>query len=731
MNGNLDKSKSAICQGILSLLFFLTTALSPLGAASDEAPTLYDFSSLKIEARTTSEPIQVSLLSEQEAIQPGVPFWVALKISVAEGWHTYWRNPGDTGIACSIEWFLPEGFKVGECQWPAPERFTEGPLTYFGYKGEFALLAQVTPPKHFKPAPSETVQIGATLRWVACNQENCLPGDSEPSLTLSLSKKEGSVEKQQHAFFEAARARLPQGDWQISAKRTEPGVIHLNIASPKTAPSSLVGADFFPEHSKGVDYHYLPLLASTANGNYQMRILESPGHAAPLEALRGVAILHTSDDSQSQVVVDVPILHALAKPNYEHTEGLLLTLFLAFLGGVLLNLMPCVLPVISIKVLHLVKMAGSSRRLTLLNGLAFTLGILLSFWVLTALILVLQAYGRSVGWGFQLQESWFVGGLAAILLIFGLNLFGLFEFGTLFASWAGQKENKVARHNQGFTAAFFSGILATTMAAPCTGPFLGSAVGVAVTLPPLAAFAIFTFIGLGMSLPYFLLTAFPSLLNWVPRPGPWMIYFKQFLGFLILSTVLWLTWVFASQTGTVGLFTLLAAFFVIALACWIYGNGASPHRSKRTQLVSTLCSALLLLMGGAMTLTAARNVSTVALKEVADENGWISFSHAQFQKARAAGKPIFIDFTAKWCLICQANHYVLEVDQVRQKFEEAGVVKLEADWTRSDPIITEELRKHGRNGVPLYLLYLPKQEKPLILPQLLTPEIVLKHLSQL
>jgi thiol:disulfide interchange protein DsbD len=422
----------------------------------------------------------------------------------------------------------------------------------------------------------------------------------------------------------------------------------------------------------------------------------------------------------------------------EFEGGLGLALVLAFVGGMILNLMPCVLPVISFKVLSFVKMAGQSRKLVFTHGLTFTLGVLLSFWVLTAALLVLQAYGRSVGWGFQLQEPLFVAILAAILLVFGLSLFGVFEFGTSLIAMAGQAQQSATAKRSGLFGSFMSGILATAVATPCTGPFLGSAVGFAMTLPPALTMLVFTSLGLGMSLPYLLLATFPSTLRFLPKPGQWMVTFKELMGFFMLATVLWLVWVFGAQTSTFALFLLLAGFFFLALGSWVYGKWSMQRKTIR--LIAYGLTIACFATGGyaifnAVSPWAAQMDSSSATKQVANHSAadaWEEFSPERLAELQKQGTPVFIDFTAKWCLICQANHLVLTTSEVTQQFEKLGVVKMKADWTKNDPVITAELRKHGRSGVPLYLLYgTDPKAAPKILPQVLTPEIVLEELKNI
>ncbi len=419
-------------------------------------------------------------------------------------------------------------------------------------------------------------------------------------------------------------------------------------------------------------------------------------------------------------------------PFAEFRGSLSVAWLFAFMGGLLLNLMPCVLPVISFKIMGFIKLAGENRKLIFRHGLAFSFGVLISFWVLAAILLGLQAYGRSVGWGFQLQEPIFVAILAAFLFLFALSLFGLFEFGVSLMSAAGQAEQ--TKHRNLYVGSFLSGVLATAVATPCTGPFLGSAVGYAVTLPSLQALSIFTFLGMGMSSPYLIIAAFPSLLRFLPKPGAWMIAFKELMGFFMLASVIWLLWVFGAQTDNMAMSLLLASFFCLALSAWIYGRFATPVQTKIKRIASTI-TAMAIFVCGCYLLLFSSTMAT-GEKTITDHHeiasSWEQFSPERVAELRAKNIPVFIDFTAKWCLICQANHAVLSTEEVSAKFTDAGVVKMKADWTRQDSVIAEELRKHGRNSVPLYILYEGNGDaSPKILPQLLTKDTVIDSLNAL
>lgn len=705
----------------------------------------------------SSEPVSVALVSEQQSLQPGQPTWVAITMNIENHWHAYWKNPGDAGMAPVITWNLPEGFEIGAVQWPTPTSFKLSTAVGLGYEGKVIFLVQITPPASF--VPTSSVEISAEMRWVVCSDSTCLPGDAHLALTLPVNKETAKVDASHTTLFAEARVHIPKKHDIFSAERKEKNCVELTFEALGDSPN-FHEAYFFPEEKKTIDYKAdVTLTRSPDNPKQHTISLKEVESADKPSSLKGILVLNglsvseaydvniqigtnpdheeISMNDQSFAALDdkksSPASVLTVENDFEFKGGLGLALVFAFLGGMILNLMPCVLPVISLKVMSFVKLAGESRALIFRHGLAFSFGVLVSFWTLAGVLLVLQAYGRSVGWGFQLQEPIFVAILASGLLIFALSLFGLFEMGTSLISAAGS-----ARKKEGLSASFLSGILATAVATPCTGPFLGSAVGFAVTLPAIQAMLIFTFLGLGMSFPYLILAAYPKLLRFMPKAGNWMMAFKELMGFFMLATVLWLVWIFGAQTSSFALSLLLAGFFFMSFACWIYGRWSSPLKPKLTRYTSMFLAALIFGFGGYAVITAssswAENMggpSSNTLTAYANDE-WEEFSVERVAELRKQGIPVFIDFTAKWCLICQTNHMVLTTDEVRQQFNQRGVVKMKADWTKNDSVIAAELRKFGRNSVPLYVLYTgDMEEKPQILPQLLTPEIVVESLKQL
>jgi len=648
----------------------------------------------------------------------------------------------------AIDWELPSGFKVVKAEWPYPHLFKQEGIVGYGYENQVYFLAKITPPEEL----SETeINLKAQLRWVACSDSNCMPGGGEVSLKLPVTSYQGQ-EDSHSSDFKKARAQVPHSRWDVSAVKKD-DLIFVQVKLPEEYPYSFIKGHFFPEEEGKVDVLIEPVLTQDkgVKGSYSI-VLKAIDAESSSQDLKGVLVLiaegasveepllvtipWASSTNDNWIGMNLPQTASFPSVNLpedlppgEFTGGFWLALGFAFLGGLILNLMPCVLPVVSFKILSFVKMAGQDRAKTLKHGLAFSGGVLVSFWALATVLLSLQAYGKSVGWGFQLQEPIFVAVLAAVIFVFGLSLFGVMEIGTSLIALA---NNQGKQDEESLSSSFFGGVLATAVATPCTGPFLGSAIGFAFTLPPYLAMIIFTFLGLGMASPYLLLSAFPSLLKFMPKPGKWMIAFKELMGFMMLATVLWLVWVFSAETSSLAVCFLLAAFLILGLASWIYGKWAAPHRSRKSRIISKAVSASFMAMALYVIVQASSPAFIDTPKVMAQKQEWEEFSAERLAALKAEGKPVFIDFTARWCLICQANKVALSHQMVSEKFNELGVVRIRADWTRNDPAITEELRKYGRNGVPLYvLLNSNSEEKAHILPQVLTPDVVMNFLEKI
>lgn len=715
--------------------------------------------------------VQVELVARQAAVQPGQPFWVALRVEHDAPWHTYWLNAG-TGYPTSLAWTLPEGFSAGPIVWPAPHtvKDTAGNVTGNGYEGTVHLFVQITPPATL--AVGSTVQLRAAADWLMC-AESCMPGDAKVALTLPVAADRGA----ENAAVAKAFAELPRdpAPWGVSARR-DGAKVFLTLTAPQGAAAAHVpeGLHFFEEQAL-IDYA-APQTVTAGKGTWSLElatVADAPADAARLKGLLVAKNGWTAGEGYAALAVDVPLAAAKAagasvtaavgSPTGGATEasapapggsgaagagatasvgatdgaaastGLVGTVLLAFLGGVVLNLMPCVFPVLGIKVLGFVNQAGSDRGKVVLHGLVFTAGVLASFWALAGALLALRAGGEQLGWGFQLQSPAFVYGMAVFMLVFALNLSGLFEVG-LSATGAGAG----LQSQEGLGGSFFTGMLATLVATPCSAPFLAPALGAALALSAVESLVVFTAIAVGLSAPYLLLSLFPSAVKLLPRPGAWMETFKQLMAFPLYATVGWLVWVLAAQTAgdDYGLLMILFAFVLVAMAAWAYGRFGQAHGKPSRQRWGT-AAALALLVGGVAlgwpqpppavgsSSTGAGGASGKGAYAVA----WQPWSPEAVAAAQAAGRTIYVDFTARWCATCQTNKAaVFSSSEVLAELARRDVLLLKADWTNKDPRITQELAKFQRSAVPFNVIYHPGQAAPRVLPELLTPGIVLDAL---
>lgn len=664
------------------------------------------------------DPVKISLFADQTEVIAGQTFNLLLEIELTPEWHVYWKNPGEAGMAPTFEWKLPPGVTIGEIEWPTPLRFETKEAVTFGYSESAPFLIHLQLDGSLSQGE---LPIEGTLQWVACSNDTCLPGTSEFKTTIKVGTTSKPNEKDE-SHFQNALSQFPKKLTSEAVKR-EADRILLSFTDHSMGNESMGNEIalsekplFFPETGMKGDLGSIRF----SDGKAEIALKGE-------EALKGVLVIGDKSYEIDLPKLSIPeeISETFANPD---NLNLAWALLFAFTGGLLLNLMPCVLPVISLKVMNFMQMAGESRRELIKHSALFTGGVLISFWTLAALLMLLQLSGQAVGWGFQLQEPFFIACLALLFALISFNLFGVFEMGLSFSSYAGEMAEK--RGVKGYAASLWGGIFATAVATPCTGPFMGSALGYALTQPMYVSWAIFTFLGLGMSLPYQLLGIFPKLIRWLPKPGAWMESFKQFLGFFMLATVIWLLWVFAGQTSQNALFFLLFAILFLSLGAWVYGRFAVPYRPYKMRMIGYGIAAVALFSALSLSHLASKKMEEVKGDQVA-HSGWEAFSLERLKELQAKEIPVFIDFTAKWCLICQANHLVLSQKAIQQKFEERGIVRMKADWTRHDPAITAELKKHGRSGVPLYLLYSGKKGKPQILPQVLTAENVRKALDHL
>lgn len=656
--------------------------------------------------------VQASLVAADVSIQPGQPFTIALHLVHDPHWHTYWHNPG-TGLPTKLTWTLPAGFTAGEIQWPAPTTIkdSQGNVSGSGYEGDLLLPLTLTAPADLKPGTP--VELKARAEWLMC-AEVCIPGSANVSLTLPVSADAPAADPQWGGKIRSVIAHLPRADpaWTLAATRA--GKTITLTVQPAAAPAAKVSADtlhfFSDDNLVGFD---LPQSARADGNGFRVTLtIPEDGPTNPTRLL-GVLTSGTgwnADGSLRGLQVDVPLVIGAVTT----TGSLGGTLVLAFLGGLILNLMPCVFPVLGIKILGFTHQAGRERGKVVAHGLVFTFGVLLSFWALAGLLAVLRAGGAQLGWGFQLQSPAFIFCLAAVMLIFGLNLSGVFEFG-LGATGIGSG----LQSRSGLIGSFFTGVLATVVATPCSAPFLAPALGAALALPTAASFAVFTAIAVGLSTPYLLLSIFPGAVKILPRPGAWMETFKQFMAFPLYATVAYLAWVLAGQTGESASLLALFGLVIIALGAWFYGRWNAPGASAGRARFGLLAGAVLLAAG----------VWTGWPRP--DHLAWQPWSPEAVAQLRAEGRPIYIDFTARWCATCQANKKVVfSSKEVLAAFADQKIATLKGDWTNADPRITAELAKYNRSAVPFNLVWLPGRDEPVILPEILTPGTVLAALGK-
>jgi len=628
-------------------------------------------------------------ISLESPANPGSTVWAAIRQVIAPGWHTYWRNPGDSGLATSISWVLPKGVTVGELQWPTPERFATGPIVNYGYKDEATLLVPLTFARDAAIGP-----VQARVFLLECAQM-CIP--EQATLDLNLGKTSPAI-------FAKARAALPRAFAGSAHVAFDAKTLVLTLSDPVLAGIRANAVRFYPATIRAVDYD--DLHTAHIEGDTLTWKVAQPAHIKPFRTFDGVL---DAPGVGAFAVSAVPMAVPDAPP--PRADGLtpLEAALLALLGGLILNLMPCVLPILSMKALALAQSGGSSRILRR-DGAFYFVGVLATFAVIAGTLLLLKASGAALGWGFQLQSPLVVFALVLLMAAIGLNLLGAFEVPLSLAGVG----NDLTRA-EGGRGAFFTGALAVLVASPCTAPFMGTALGFALTQPAASALAVFLALGTGFAIPFTALAFTPALIRLVPRPGPWMVRFKEFLAFPMFATAIWLFWVLIQQVGSTGIAIAMSVALGLAFLLWLL-----PLLGKWPRRVIGVAS------------FAALAALSSRIQTVQPESGWAPWSSEAVVDARAAGRPVFVDFSAAWCVTCLVNERVALSDAgVAARFRHDRVVTLKADWTNRDAAISAELDRYGRSGVPLYLIYPPdSQRHAVILPQLLTPAMVLKALSR-
>ncbi len=662
--------------------------------------------------------VSPSLIADTAAVVAGKPFTVGVLLKMEPGWHTYWQFGGDSGAPTKIDWELPEGFKAGAIQWPLPTaRPDEGDQLTYIYENETMLLVEVIPPANL---PAGEVSLKAKLRWLVC-KETCIPGDGEVSLSLATT---GDAAPANAELFAKWRAKLPKNsgspftlEWSVEAKNLQLQVAGVpadfNIEFFPLPPNN----DVTPGHPKvsgaavdGTRTIAVPFQGELAGAVWQ-GVLVTQKEGAPREGWMVSSAPASSKTPATSSAVGMP----LPKP-----DSLLHVLWLAFLGGLILNLMPCVLPVIALKIFGFIQQAGEAPERVFRLGLAFVAGVFTFFFALAALVVAFEAAGHGLNWGFQFQNPYLLSGLIALVFIFALSMFGVFEI--TIGSGAATTLDKLA-HREGYAGAFTHGLFTTLLGTSCTAPLLGPVLGFAFAQPPHIVFLVFGVLAAGMSLPYFLLTWQPQWMRFLPKPGAWMERMKQLMGFVLLAVVVWLLGVLGESRGIEALVAVSSFLIVVGIAAWIYGFARSAVASI---LVLALIAGgwLFFLRGKLDAAPSARAVETTSGKIA-----WQPFTPAALSAAIERGEAVFIDFTASWCLNCKYNErFVLETDPVRAAFRAHQIVPFKADWTNNDPDITALLKKFGRIGVPAYVLY-PRGAEPIVLPEILTQGTLLDAIA--
>ena len=677
--------------------------------------------------------VKAELVSATDAAVPGQPLQVGVKLTHEKDWHTYWLVPGDSGLPTTIEWQLPAGVTAGSIEWPHPHRMPAGPLMNFGYEGQTLLLTTLAV-GDLKPGSELTLL--AKVDWLEC-KDVCIPGNAE--LKLALPVRDSAAPTSHAALFDATRKLVPVTIPGLAAKGTT-DANRIRVALTVPADRKVDTLEFFPLEEERIEPAAEQILSRTDG----VALYLTAAQAAKPDAvsLPGVIVANGGPAKPGgwAAVVEAPLAAGTVNPaamaatagqaaagapltGGAPTMSLLAALGAAFIGGLILNLMPCVFPVLSLKLMGLAQHRTQGGSIAS-HGVAFAVGVVLSFVLLAGVLIALQKAGSALGWGFQLQTPWVVAALTVLFFVIGLNLLGVFEF-TFGSSLGNTRAADALASHSDWRGSFGTGVLAVIVASPCTAPFMSAALGYAITQPAAIALSVFAMLGVGMAVPYLLLTLFPALLAKLPRPGRWMELFKQFMAFPMFATCVWLLWVLAQQVDAGGI--ALALGVLVAAGFTLWALGLAQRGAGRFRWVSLVGAVL-----AALTFTPIATSEPVAsASKTAGNSDWIDYSPAKLAELKGQGKAVFVDFTAAWCVTCQVNKRVaLNTDKVKARFADTDVVRMKADWTNRDATITRALAEFGRNGVPLYVLY-DRTGQATLLPELLTEGTVLTALDKL
>ncbi len=673
--------------------------------------------------------VQVRLIPARTHVSGGETILIAIEQNIASEWHTYWVNPGDSGAAPQLKWSLPDGFAAGEIHWPTPHRIPYADLVNYGYEGTITMLQSLTMPATL---PEGAVTLGLEMEILVC-RDICIPEIKTLTLTLNDPAQEPADNT---AAITAAMLMMPLPMEGHGTYLQDGNDLVITITSNALPDALRERAVILPLEWGILKNSGLPYLTSP---DPRTLILRQQRDTRDLTEIRRFPVLLTYSTAEGQyaaleIVLTPDPAAPLSRPETETAPPppvpqidmtLAQAFFFALLGGLVLNLMPCVFPVLSIKAMKLAQMKEKSAGLTALNGLAYSAGILVSFALIGTALLVLKSAGGQIGWGFQLQDPLVILALAYLLFVIGLNFSGVFDFSGAFANTGASFANK-----HGLSGAFFTGVLATLVATPCTAPFMAGALGYALVQPAPIAMGVFLALGLGLALPYLLLCLIPGAAKILPRPGIWMIRMKEFLAFPMYASAAWLVWVLSMQTGTAGMLWALLGMVAIAFALWLLSHRPSGRAAR---LVLTVIALLALLLAALPLLQRdmLHPPAQTANTEQQEATGVNAFSAQTLAQALASGKPVFTYMTAAWCITCKVNEKVaLANPDTLALFRQEDVTVLKGDWTNRNPEITAYLERYKRSGIPLYVYYGPEnpvtrsRPDPVILPQILTPGLI-------
>lgn len=696
---------------------------------------------------TDGQHVQTSLHAEGDSIFAGQPFDIIIQQNIEPHWHTYWKNPGDSGAEPKFNFYLPDGFTASEVKWPTPEKILISDLMNYGYEHEALFTVTITPPKEIK---TNRINISLDAEWLVC-QESCIPESGTYELNLKVGKE--PFARLKPSIFGRAYLSTPKDvNWINSFHPSPNGQLTINLIDNNFTEKFRYAKDieFYPEQWGLIDNPSPAIVTETVDG-YTLSIKSGPRPVSAVKKLpfvltwldtkknRQQSIRATADldrsmmpAAQTQLTATTDSTEHTAQTPEKPKTGFFTAIILALLGGLVLNLMPCVFPVLSMKALSLVKLGDSEQRAALHSGYAYTVGVLITFLGIAAVLIALKAGGQQIGWGFQLQNPLIITLLAWLLFIIGLNLSGFFDFTGSFINGGQGLTQKT-----GLTGSFFTGALATLVATPCTAPFMGVAMGYALTQPAIISLTIFLFLGLGLALPYLTLCAFPTLRHFMPKPGHWMVTFKQILAFPMYASAIWLTWVLTIQLGDDATLISMGGMLAITIVIWNNKLPASMHwAATLVRIALTIIMLLALIQLSLRTQKADLGIKSHDTKITTVTKDHSPYSKNLLNTLLKDDNPIFINMTAAWCITCKINEKIaLSTDETKQIFQDHNVHYLKGDWTNYDQEITQFLETYDRNGVPLYIYYGPRDEHtearpaPVVLPQLLTPSTIQTYIE--